>query len=420
MMAAGAPLGTAECSAAALLLQKPSLIRVFEALDHGGDETRVVGGALRNALMDRPVHEIDIATTLEPGDVTARARAAGLRCIPTGLAHGTVTLIAKGETFEVTTLREDTETDGRRAKVRFGRDFRADALRRDFTINALYMDRKGRLYDYVGSLADIGERRVRFIGDPDQRIREDYLRVLRFFRFTADYSEWPIDRDGFLAALRQRAGLRLLSRERVRGELFKLLCARRADAVTQEMCEAGLLGPLLASAPDPARLHRLDAGSQAPRDPLLALAALCLRLPEDAGRLRERLRLSNAEFLRLERAAGVLLERHGRDRPPTIDELRMILFRCGRQAGLDGLALARAEAAGANGAQWDAAREFLIGAPEPRLPFTGDDLIARGVAEGHSIGKALDRLRERWVSSRFSDDATVLAAMLDEAANEAT
>jgi poly(A) polymerase len=416
MIGADARLETNQAGAAAMqLLQKTSLLRVFEALEHSGDETRIVGGAIRNALLYRPFHEIDLATTASPETTMARARAAGLRCIPTGLEHGTVTLISEGETFEVTTLREDIETDGRRAKVRFGGDFKADALRRDFTMNALFMARNGDLFDYVGSLDDIKERRVRFIGDPAQRIREDYLRILRFFRFSADFGEGPIDSKGLLAALRERAGLAQLSRERVRAELFKLFLARRAAEVTREMCYAGLLGPLLASAPNPARLRRLfGAIPLAAHDPLLALAALCLELPEDAERLRERLRLSNAEYQRLEDAAAALIGLHGRDRPPGFDDLRAGLFRRGRQTMLDALALAEAGACERYGSEWEAAREFLSAEPEPRLPFSGADLVARGVTPGPALGKALDRLREYWIGAGFPDDAAGLSGMLDQ------
>ncbi|SFK11224.1 CCA tRNA nucleotidyltransferase [Methylocapsa palsarum] len=401
-----------------LILQKASLIRVFDALEHQGDETRVVGGAIRNALLDRPVHEIDLATTAEPDAVMARARKAGLRCIPTGLEHGTVTLISDGETFEVTTLREDLDTDGRRAKVRFGHDFEADAVRRDFTMNALFLARDGELFDYVGSLEDIRQKRVRFIGDPAQRIREDYLRILRFFRFSADFGEGPIDAAGLLASLRERAGLARLSRERVRAEMFKLFCARRAAEATREMSDAGLLGPLLASAPNPARLRRLAADPEAAKDPLLALAALCLELPEDAERLQERLRLSNAEFKRLDAAACARIGFHGRDRPPSFDELRIGLFRRGRQAMLDALALAKAGAREEYGCEWEAARDVLRAEPEPRLPFSGSDLVARGAPPGPAIGKALEQLREHWVGAGFPDDAAALSRLLDQVAKE--
>ena len=193
--------------AAARLLADVDLSRVLAALDREGEETRIVGGALRNALLQRLVQEIDLATTLLPEAIAAHTAAAGLRAVPTGIEHGTLTVLAGKKTFEVTTLREDIETDGRRAKVRFGRDFRADALRRDFTINALSMTRGGWLYDYTGGLDDLASRKVRFIGEPGRRIAEDFLRILRFFRFSAEFGEGPLDPEGRAAALRLRDGL---------------------------------------------------------------------------------------------------------------------------------------------------------------------------------------------------------------------
>lgn len=402
--------------AATALLQDPALIEIFDALDRDGDETRIVGGALRNALFERPVHEIDLATTAAPEIVMARAKAAGLRCIPTGLAHGTVTLLVEGQTFETTSLREDVETDGRRAKVRFGRDFETDAMRRDFTMNALSMTRDGRLFDYVGGLDDIAARKVRFIGEPTRRIREDYLRILRFFRFSAEFGEGPLDPAGLLAAMRERDGLASLSRERIRAEILKLLCARRAIEVSEEICAAGLLGPLLASAPNPARMGRVVAiAASPPQDPLLRLAALCLDVPEDAERLRERLRLSNAELQRLERAAIAHIELHGREDPPKPDELRRMLFRHGRRAALDATLLAQAEARAPDDDAWEIARGFLHDAPEPRLPFSGADLMAHGVASGRAIGDALKYLESRWISAGFPHDPQRLAQLLDDA-----
>lgn len=400
--------------ALAPLLADAALQQVFATIDRDGDETRIVGGAVRDALAGRPAKgEIDLATTATPDLVMARAERAGLRAIPTGVAHGTVTLIVDGATFETTSLREDIDTDGRHAVVRFGRDFRADALRRDFTINALFLAKDGRIFDYFGGLDDLRAQRVRFIGEPARRIREDYLRILRFFRFSADFSEGPLNREGLLAAMRERAGLERLSRERVRAELLKLLVARRAADAAQAMSEAGLLGPLLASAPNPARLRALtDIGEAGAADPLLRLAALCLELPEDAERLSERLRLSGAERQRLVRAADALVELHGRLRAPAVDELRRLLFLHGRQAATDALLLAAAR--GEAPAQWSQAAAFLRAEPEPRLPFSGDDLITRGLPGGRAIGAALETLKQRWMAAGFPSDSGQLARLLDE------
>jgi len=401
--------------ALAALLDDKNLLGVLAALDQEGEETRIVGGALRNALLGRPAREIDLATTLLPEAVMARATVAGLRAIPTGIAHGTVTVLAGERTFEVTTLREDIATDGRHAKVRFGRDFETDALRRDFTMNALSTTGDGRLFDYTGGLPDIAARKVRFIGEPARRIAEDYLRILRFFRFSADFGEGPLDCAGRSAAVRQREGLASLSRERIHAELLKLLCARRAAYVCAEICADGLLHPLLALAPNPARLRRVMAiGDGLPQDPLLRLAALCVKLPEDAARLRERLRLSNAGAERLEGAALALTGLHGLTEPLRPDELRGLLFRHGRQAAGDAIILAQADARPTHDDEWARARKFLQDTEVPRLPFSGTDLIARGITEGRAIGEALRDLQARWMKAGFPKDPANLARLLDE------
>ncbi|HET6375155.1 MAG TPA: CCA tRNA nucleotidyltransferase [Methylocella sp.] len=394
------------------LFDDECLRSVFAALDAKGEETRIVGGALRNVLCGKPAEEIDLATTLLPGKVMEMAAAGGLRAIPTGLSHGTVTVLAGGKTFEVTTLREDIATDGRHAQVRFGRDFHADALRRDFTINALSMTRGGMLFDYTGGLEDIAARKVRFIGEPERRIAEDYLRILRFFRFSAEYGEGPLDPAGRLAAIRQREGLGLLSRERVRAELLKLLCARRAAEVCAEMSGDGLLHPLIASVPYVARLRRAAAVVPA-ADPLLRLAALSVELREDALRLRACLRLSNSETSRLENAASALLKMHGRDTPPDSGGLRRLLFRHGRGAAADALVLAQAEARPGRDSEWNRARKDLDETKEPRLPFSGADIVARGVTEGRAVGEALKDLEERWIAAGFPEDAATLTQILD-------
>jgi poly(A) polymerase len=401
--------------ALAALFDDKNLLRVLAALDQEGEETRIVGGALRNALLGRPAREIDLATTLLPEAIMARATAAGLRAIPTGIAHGTVTVLAGERTFEVTTLREDIATDGRHAKVRFGRDFETDALRRDFTMNALSTTGDGRLFDYTGGLADIAARKVRFIGEPARRIAEDYLRILRFFRFSADFGEGPLDCAGRSAAVRQREGLASLSRERIHAELLKLLCARRAAYVCAEICADGLLHPLLALAPNPARLRRVMAiGDGLPQDPLLRLAALCVKLPEDAARLRERLRLSNAGAERLEGAALALTGLHGLTEPLRPGELRGLLFHHGRQAAGDAIILAQADARPGHDDEWARARKFLQDTEVPRLPFSGTDFIARGITEGRAVGEALRDLQARWMKAGFPKDPATLARLLDE------
>src|SRR5579864_1922479 len=230
-------------------LAAPPVGRVLALLDRDGEEARVVGGAARNALMGLAPSDVDIATTAVPEEVMRRAAAAGVKAVPTGIDHGTVTLVVDGTPFEVTTLREDVETFGRKAKVAFGRDWKADAERRDFTMNALSISRDGVVHDYVGGLADLRANRVRFIGDPARRIAEDYLRILRFFRFHASYAHGPPDPAGLHACIVAREGLRTLSRERVRLELMKLLVAPYAVATLAAMAEAGLIELLLGGVP---------------------------------------------------------------------------------------------------------------------------------------------------------------------------
>src|SRR5712675_1453893 len=218
--------------------------RVLQLLNGNGEEARVVGGAVRNALLKIPIGDVDIATTALPEEVIRRATAAGVKSVPTGIEHGTVTLVVDRQPFEVTTLREDTETFGRKARVAFGRDWVRDAERRDFTINGLSVDAEGRVHDHVGGLADIAAKRVRFIGDAGERIAEDYLRILRFFRIHAAYGAGEPDRAGYFACIGGRMGLAALSAERVRMEMLKLLVAEGAAGAITAMADGGLLLPI--------------------------------------------------------------------------------------------------------------------------------------------------------------------------------
>jgi poly(A) polymerase len=401
------------------LLEEGRLALALEALNGDGEETRLVGGAVRDLALGEPLGDFDLATTARPEIVMRRARRAGFGVAATGLKHGTVTIIVDGLPIETTTLREDVETDGRHAKVRFGRDFSEDARRRDFTINALSLSRDGAVHDYTNGLADLAARRVRFIGDAGARIREDFLRSLRFFRFSAGYSEGPLDAEGFCAAIRERDGLQRLSRERVRAELMKLLKARRAGDVVMQCCEAGLLGPLIAGAAYPSRLKRLialEAARAAPPDPLLRLAALGLIVAEDAERLRDRLRLSNAEFERLTGAAGALEALHGLRAPPSLGDLRALLFERRRAAAQDGLTLAHVDSGAApDDPAFASAFRFVSDTPEPTLPFTGADVVARGIAQGQGVGATLKSLQALWIRAGFPKEPEQLARLLDEA-----
>ena len=283
-------------------LKEGAPARLLAALDRDGEEARAVGGAVRNALLGEPVGEIDIATTALPEEVIRRADAAGFKAVPTGIEHGTVTVVVDRQPFEVTTLREDVETYGRHAKVAFGRDWRRDAERRDFTMNALSLGRDGTIHDYVGGLADLAARRVRFIGEPQRRIAEDYLRILRFFRFHAAYGEGAPDPEGLAACIAARTGLDALSRERMRMEVIKLVLARHAVPTVAVMTETGLLESVLGGVPllgSFSNMIKLEAALALEADAVRRIGALGVHVTEDAERLRERLRLANAEHERL-------------------------------------------------------------------------------------------------------------------------
>ena len=404
------------------LLRQGPVARALDTLNGRGEETRLVGGAVRDLALGEPAVDFDLTTTAATDEVIRRAKEAGFRVALTGVAYGTVTIVVDGRAIETTTLREDIETDGRWAKVVFGRDFVADARRRDFTINALSLSADGTVQDYVGGLEDLGAGQVRFIGDAQARIREDYLRILRFFRFSARFAASGLDCEGLSAAIRTRDGLARLSRERMRVELMKLLAAPRASEVIQTMGESGFLEPILDGVGYTKRLSRLIA-IEAERghgpDALLRLAALGVAIPEDADRLRDRLRLANAEADRLRLATTALIGLHGTMAPPSFDGLRTLLFSAGREAARDALMLAQAESEGPpSDAAFGAADRFLADAPEPQLPISGVDLIARGVAAGRPIGGALRAFQALWIRAGFPKEPETLARLLEEAVAE--
>ena len=288
-------------------LKRPETARVFAALAAPGVETRAVGGAVRDSLLGLPVKEVDLATTALPQQVMALAVKAGLKAVPTGIEHGTVTVIADGVPFEVTTLRRDVETFGRHATVAFTDDWQEDARRRDFTLNALYAASDGTLFDPLGGYDDVLAGRVRFIGDAEARIKEDYLRILRFFRFNAYYGKGPFDRQGLRACVTLRGGMAQLSAERVAGEVRRILVAPQAMRAVEALFDYGLLAAILGGVPRLGRFGRLVAIEEALRrepDAMTRLAALAVFVSEDAGRLAARLHLSNAEQAVLALGAG--------------------------------------------------------------------------------------------------------------------
>lgn len=394
------------------------LARILDILDRDGEEARVVGGAVRNALIGQPVHEIDVATTARPDEVLRRAEQAHMRAVPTGIDHGTVTLVAEGTPYEVTTLREDVETFGRKARVEFGRDWRRDAERRDFTINALSLSRDGVVHDYVGGLADLDARRVRFIGDAAQRIAEDYLRILRFFRFHAAYGDGEPDPAALHACIVAREGLSSLSRERVRMELLKLLVARRASAAIGVMANSGLLVTILGGVPYLASFDRMTAIEAAigeSPDAILRLSALAVAIQEDAERLFERLRLSTAEHDRLRSMADGWW-RIGPDRIAARDA-RALLYRLGALRFADRALLAWSRS---QDGPDDSAWRHLVTLPArwqpPACPIMAADLIARGLPKGPALGLALRDAEAAWIAADFPSDPMAAAAIADRAA----
>lgn len=389
-------------------LNAPETQRVIAAITAGGGEARIVGGAVRNTLMGRPVTDIDIATTVLPDEVLARAASANLGAIPTGLSHGTVTIVAGHRNFEITTLRRDVMTDGRHACVAFTEDWSSDAHRRDFTINALYCDALGLLYDPTSGLDDLAAHRVRFIGRAEDRIAEDYLRILRFYRFTADYADGAIDREGHEACAVMQEGLDLISAERIRSELLKLIVAPHAPIVISEMDEAGLLTRILGAPADVvafARLAALEKEFALSPDPLRRLNALAAQAP--GSDLHDRLRLSNAEAARL---SPIDFADPAFGAGATDDEAKRFIYRHGRDAFLDGLLIAWARDC-ASAARPPARRQRLDMASKwiaPVFPVGGKDILALGIPPGPQLGSILDALENWWIESNFPTDPAVV------------
>jgi poly(A) polymerase len=415
-VSAGEPVRIAD----AAWLTSGAVGKLMAVLDHDGEEARVVGGAVRNILIGEPTREIDVATTALPDEVMRRAQAAGFKAVPTGIEHGTVTIVVEHIGFEVTTLREDVETFGRHAVVRFGRDWRADAARRDFTINALSLSRDGVVHDYVGGLADIAVRRVRFIGQASARIAEDYLRVLRFFRFHAAYGVGLPDPEGLRACVDAREKLDRLSRERVRMELIKLLVAVHTVPTLAVMAESGILGPVLGGVPYLAGISNMAkveaAGGLAP-DPVRRLGALAVMVMEDAERLWQRLRLTNAEHERL----ASMADGWWRVTPGDDAAARTLLYRLGPERFSDRVLLAWARSEqGAADPQWRALATLPQRWTAPKFPIKARDLMKRGVAEGRGLGAALAQAEKAWIARGFPTDKPAVAEIADAVARDAT
>lgn len=391
-------------------LKDGALQALLQALvGEGDEEARVVGGAIRNTLLGQAVADIDIATTALPATTVERAKAAGFKTVPTGIEHGTVTVVANGRPFEVTTLRQDIETNGRHAKVKFGRDWKADAERRDFTINALYCEAGGTILDLIGGIADIESRTLRFIGDAESRIEEDFLRILRFFRFFAWYGDGRPDAAGLRAATRLKAGIEKLSAERIWAEMRKLLAAPDPSRALLWMRQTGVLSLVL---PESEKwgidaIHGL-IGAEAHfgwrADALLRLESLVPPDPERLADLAKRWRLSNAERDRLMAFASA------EPVSPALEDaaLRARLY-FGDKGGIADrlrLALAVEKAKGETRLAETAALSRLLAHAEtfapPPFPVSGADLQKVGLAPGPELGVALKALERIWVDSGFT------------------
>lgn len=365
-------------------------------------ETRLVGGIVRDTLLGKDATDIDLATRLTPGEAMARLKAAGIRVVPTGLAHGTVTAVLESGPVEVTTLRRDVSTDGRRATVAFTDDWREDAARRDFTINALYADYPGgEIHDYFGGLDDLKAGIVRFIGDPYRRIAEDHLRILRFFRFLARFGETP-DAEGLTACTDRARDLMALSRERIASELTRLLTAPGAVPVMTLMVERGILLPVLPeiTTEGVARLATLvenEARQGIAPHPMRRLAALLPPDPVLAEQIGARLKLSNADRRRL---AGAVL-------PPGEVSARELAYRLGTDTAIDRLLIT-------GNADISSIRNWT----PPRLPVSGGALVERGIDKGPDVARLLRQIEDRWIAEGFPD-ASRAEAIADELAGQA-
>ena len=365
-------------------LHRSGLDNIAAALGAGDGEARFVGGAVRDTLLGLDAHDIDLATVHAPDEVVRRLQAAGIKAVPTGIAHGTITAVASGTVVEVTTLRRDVSTDGRHAVVAYTDDWREDASRRDFTMNALYADPStGRVYDWFDGLSDLAAGRVRFIGDPYRRIAEDHLRILRFFRFHARFGD-AIDDLGLSACVARVNDLMALSRERIASELTRLLVARSAVPVVALMHDRGIFRPIVPEI-DLDGVQRLRDLAERERtsgvapDAMRRLAAL---LPASAAEsVGARLKLSNVDRKRLTLASAGA----GNEGP------RGLAYRCGIDIALDRLLLA--------GADVSPLSDWTV----PRLPVAGGELIARGLSKGPLVAAALKRIEARWIAEGFPD-----------------
>ena len=379
---------------------RPGMPRLLGILGAERGDTRFVGGCVRDTLLGIEVSDVDLATRIPPDQVLARLEAAGIKAVPTGLAHGTVTAVLHGWPVEVTTLRRDVSTDGRRATIAYTGDWREDAARRDFTINALSADpASGEMYDYFEGLDDLAARRVRFIGDPLERIAEDHLRILRFFRFHARFGEGAPDQNALLACAARRNDLMALSRERIADELLKLLAVDDPSPTVELMESLGLFAPIIPEI-DRQGVRALSALCERERaaglatDPLRRFAALLPPEPQVAEAIATRLRLSKRAVKRLAAAAA---RQAGEERSPEV-----VAYWIGREEAIDRILLSEADP--------NAARR-LVDWTRPRLPVSGGDLIKMGLESGPVVAATLQAIEREWVSSGFPNDRADVRAL---------
>ena len=398
----------------------PATRAVIDALEAAGGPgcARFVGGCVRNAVLKRPIDDIDIATTLTPDAVIKALEGAGLKAVPTGVDHGTVTAVASGRPFEITTLRRDVETDGRRAVVAFTTDWAEDAQRRDFRLNALYADASGAIHDPTsGGLADARAGRIVFVGDAETRIREDALRILRFFRFLAWYGRGEPDAAGLAACAKLKGLITHLSAERVSAEILKLLAAEDPRGAVRLMAQTGVLAEALLEARGLERFERLvgiETEMLFTEDALLRLAALLPDDPALAGAMAERLRLSNAQRDRLVTAL---------DPEPRLvswmspREARRLVYRLGAEAFCDRVTLAwAASERPATTIQWRALLPLARSWTAPKFALTGDEVMAAGVPKGPLVGEVLREVEAWWVENDFPNDKLALIERLKSVA----
>ena len=367
------------------------MARLLHALGASEGLVRYVGGALRDELLDLPVSDVDLATRLEPAEVVRRLEAAGIKAVPTGIEHGTVTAVSDHHAYEVTTLRRDVTTDGRRATVAFTSDWQEDAARRDFTINALSADPvTGELFDYFGGIKDLQARRVRFIGDPLTRIAEDHLRILRYFRFHARFGAGEAEPEALAACTARANDLMALSRERIADELTKLLALANPAPTVRLMIERGIFAPVIPEIAEAAHAHLVQlieaeqAAGMAP-DSLLRLAALLPRDSATAQGVAARLKLSNKARKRVACAVGSDLN----------GGPEAMAYKLGSDCAVDRLLLAGRSVEARRIADWQ----------PPRLPISGGALIDRGLTEGPVVARTLRKIEARWLEEGFPEGA---------------